>query len=69
MKWKDRRRSSNVNRGSRAPMAVGGGIGGIVIMLVLYFLGVDPSVVTNENQQVNQNTQIESSEVSKERRL
>ena len=67
MKWKDRRRSSNVNRGSRAPMAVGGGIGGIVIMLVLYFLGVDPSVVTNENQQVNQNTQIESSEVSKER--
>ena len=67
MKWKDRRRSSNVNRGSRAPMAVGGGIGGIVIMLVLYFLGVDPSVVTNENQQVNQNTQIESSEISKER--
>lgn len=67
MKWKDRRRSSNVNRGSRAPMAVGGGIGGIVIMLVLYFFGVDPSVVTNENQQVNQNTQIESSEVSKER--
>ena len=67
MKWEDRRRSSNVKRGSRAPMAVGGGIGGIVIMLLLYFLGVDPSVVTNDNQQVNQNTQIESSEVSKER--
>ncbi len=67
MKWEDRRRSSNVNRGSKAPVAVGGGIGGIVIMLLLYFLGVDPSVVTNENQQVNQNTQIESSEVSKER--
>lgn len=67
MKWEDRRQSSNVKRGSKAPIAVGGGIGGIVIMLVLYFLGVDPSVVTNENQQVNQNTQIESSEVSKER--
>ncbi|MCI5971730.1 MAG: zinc metallopeptidase [Anaerococcus sp.] len=67
MKWEDRRRSSNVNRGSKAPIAVGGGIGGIVIMLLLYFLGVDPSVVTNDNQQVNQNTQIESSEVSKER--
>lgn len=67
MKWEDRRRSSNVKRGSKAPVAVGGGIGGIVIMLLLYFLGVDPSVVTNENQQVNQNTQIESSEVSKER--
>ncbi len=67
MKWEDRRRSSNVNRGSKAPVAVGGGIGGIVIMLLLYFLGVNPSVVTNENQQVNQNTQIESGEVSKER--
>lgn len=67
MKWEDRRRSSNVNRGSKAPIAVGGGIGGIVIMLLLYFLGVDPSIVTNDNQQVNQNTQIESSEVSKER--
>ena len=67
MKWEDRRRSSNVNRGSKAPVAVGGGIGGIVIMLLLYFLGVNPSVVTNENQQVNQNTQIESGDVSKER--
>ena len=48
MKWKDRRRSSNVNRGQRAPLAVGGGLGGIVLILVLYFLGVDPSVITNQ---------------------
>lgn len=67
MKWEDRRRSSNVNRGSKAPLAVGGGIGGLVIMLILYFIGVDPSVVTNDNQQYQQNTQIESGEISKER--
>lgn len=67
MKWEDRRRSSNVNRGKRAPLAVGGGIGGLILMLVLYFIGVDPSVVTNDNQQYQQNTQIESREVSKER--
>lgn len=66
MKWKDRRRSSNVNRGQKAPLAVGG-IGGLVLMLVLYFIGVDPSVVTNGNQQVSPNSQIESQEVSKER--
>lgn len=67
MKCEDRRRSSNVNRGSKAPLAVGGGIGGLVIMLILYFIGVDPSVVTNDNQQYQQNTQIKSSQVSKER--
>lgn len=66
MKWKDRRRSSNVNRGQKAPLAVGG-ISGLVLMLVLYFIGVDPSVVTNGNQQVSPNSQIESQEVSKER--
>lgn len=67
MKWEDRRRSSNVNRGKKAPLAVGGGIGGLILMLVLYFLGVNPSVVTNDNQEYQQNTQIESKEVSKER--
>lgn len=67
MKWKDRRRSSNVNRGQRAPLAVGGGLGGIVLILVLYFLGVDPSVITNQNQQISPNTQIESQEVSRQR--
>mgnify|MGYP000924776788 CR=1 FL=1 len=66
MKWKDRRRSSNVNRGQKAPLAVGG-ISGLVLMLVLYFIGIDPSVVTNGNQQASPNNQIESQEVSKER--
>ena len=35
MKWNDRRRSSNVSRGSKAPVAVGGGIGGLILVLVL----------------------------------
>lgn len=65
MKWNDRRRSSNVSRGSKAPVAIGGGIGGLILVLVLYFLGVDPSVVTD--QQTGQNQQVQSSEVSKER--
>lgn len=65
MKWNDRRRSSNVSRGSKAPVAVGGGIGGLILVLVLYFLGVDPSVVTD--QQTGQNQQVQTSEVSEER--
>ena len=65
MKWNDRRRSSNVSRGSKAPVAVGGGIGGLILVLVLYFLGVDPSVVTD--QQAGQNQQVQTSEVSEER--
>ncbi len=32
--------------GSRGGLAIGGGIGGIVITLVAVFLGVDPSVIT-----------------------
>ena len=67
MKWEDRRRSSNVKRGQKTPAIVGGGIGGLVIMLILYFIGVDPDVITNNNQRVHHNTQIESREVSKER--
>ena len=57
MKWQDRRRSSNVNKGSKAPVAVGGGIGGIIIMLLIYFLGGDPSVINTQN---NQNSQIQN---------
>lgn len=44
MKWKNRRKSSNVNRGSGAPVVFGGGIGGLILVLILYFLGADPSV-------------------------
>lgn len=44
MRWAGRRQSSNIEdrRGSRGGMAVGGGIGAVVIALLAYFLGIDP---------------------------
>ncbi|MFY2560606.1 neutral zinc metallopeptidase, partial [Corallococcus terminator] len=50
MRWQGGRRSSNVEdrRGSGfgRPLAVGGGIGSIVVALVVMLLGGDPSVIT-----------------------
>ena len=45
MRWRGRRRSSNIEdrRGSRAPKLVGGGIGTIVLVLVAMYFGVDPA--------------------------
>ncbi len=59
MKWKNRRKSSNVNRGSSAPVVFGGGIGGLVLMLIFYFLGADPSVINDRNVDQKQNSQYE----------
>ncbi len=59
MKWKNRRKSSNVNRGSGAPVVFGGGIGGLILVLVLYFLGADPSVINNQNIDQGQNSRYE----------
>ncbi len=44
MRWKGRRRSTNVEdrRGARAPKLLGGGIGTIVLVLVALYFGVDP---------------------------
>ena len=45
MLWKDRRQSENVEdrRGvSRGGMAIGGGLGGIVILIIALLLGADP---------------------------
>ncbi|MEK6324001.1 MAG: neutral zinc metallopeptidase [Acidobacteriota bacterium] len=45
MLWKDRRQSDNVEdrRGiSRGGMAVGGGLGGIVVLVIALLLGADP---------------------------
>ena len=55
MRWKDRRASTNVEdrRGLSAKRGmVGGGIGTIVIVLAVYFLGGDPSQVLNTMQQM-----------------
>jgi len=51
MKWKDGRRSENVEdrRGVRVSRGmVGGGIGTIILVLVALYLGVDPSMLLNQ---------------------
>jgi hypothetical protein len=48
MRWKERRRSDNVeDRRHVSPrgMAVGGGIGTLILVLAAYFLGVDPQAL------------------------
>jgi len=49
MRWKGRRESTNVEdrRGRTAKGLVGGGIGTVVIALVIYFLGGDPTPILN----------------------
>lgn len=49
MRWQDLRRSGNVEdrRGSRAPLAVGGGVGAVVLALLVMLLGGDPGTVLN----------------------
>ena len=44
MRWRGRRRSTNIEdrRGARAPKLLGGGIGTIVLVLVALYFGVDP---------------------------
>jgi predicted metalloprotease len=52
MRWKGRRKSSNVEdqRGKTSRGMVGGGIGTIVIILAIYFLGGDPTELLNTMQ-------------------
>ncbi|MGB5288942.1 MAG: neutral zinc metallopeptidase [Ignavibacteriaceae bacterium] len=58
MRWKGRRESSNVeDRRGRSPKGmVGGGIGTIIIILAIYFLGGDPSQLLNTSQLDNSGT-------------
>jgi len=60
MRWMDSRRSDNVEdrRGVPAGVAIGGGIGTLLIVLVATFLGADPRQVLNllqNNQQAAPN--------------
>lgn len=60
MRWKMGRRSSNVEDrrgGSSMPTAAGGGLGILVIALVAAFFGVDPNLILDQaNQLQNQPT-------------
>lgn len=51
MQWKNRRQSENVEdqRGMSRALPIGGGIGTLVLGLVIYFLGGDPSVVLDQS--------------------
>src|SRR5262245_47944919 len=46
MLWRGGRRSTNIEdrRGMR-PVIVGGGLGGIILLLISLYFGIDPSVV------------------------
>ena len=52
MRWKGRRESSNIEdrRGRSSKGMVGGGIGTIIIILAIYFLGGDPTQLLNTSQ-------------------
>lgn len=58
MRWKGRRESSNVEdrRGGYSKGMVGGGIGSVVVILLIYFLGGDPSQMMNTSQLDNQSS-------------
>ena len=58
MLWKGRRESSNVEdrRGRSPKVMVGGGIGTIVVILAIYFLGGDPTQLLNNVQPENSQT-------------
>jgi uncharacterized protein len=60
MRWQGRRQSSNVEDRrsvSGRGLAVGGGIGSILIVLISYFLGVDPSSLQIDTQTAPQTEQ------------
>ena len=58
MRWKGRRKSSNVEdrRGKTPRRMVGGGVGTIVIILAIYFLGGDTTYLLNTMQVDNTST-------------
>lgn len=53
MRWQGRRQSDNVEdrRGSRTPLAVGGGLGAIVMVVLYLIMGGDPNEVLQQSIQ------------------
>ncbi|MGX5818197.1 KPN_02809 family neutral zinc metallopeptidase [Chitinophaga lutea] len=70
MRWQGRRESGNVEdrRGSRGGLVVGGGIGGIIIALLVYFLGGDPSQVMNTQEMGTTQGQLSPEQEAREAR-
>lgn len=63
MKWENQRRSSNVEdrRGAGPKLLAGGGIGTLAIVVIAYFLGVDPTPVLDAQQRMNPGSRQETS--------
>ncbi|GKV55844.1 metalloprotease [Sporosarcina sp. NCCP-2222] len=68
MEWKGRRGSRNVEdrRGMGGPAIMGGGIGGIVLLLVVMFLGGDPGAILDGMGNSTENTSYVETEQDKE---
>jgi len=70
MRWKGRRESSNVEdrRGMSAKGIAGGGIGTIIVVVVLYLLGGDPTSIL-QNVQTGESTSSSYTESAEEKEL
>ena len=70
MKWQGRRQSDNVEdrrgQGGGKGMMIGGGLGTIVMVLVVMFLGGDPSAVLNNSGVMQGQAQTEQRELTEE---
>ena len=58
MRWQNQRRSDNIEdqRGSRMPGPIkGGGIGLILLALIGMYFGIDPSLIMNAGEALQQN--------------
>jgi predicted metalloprotease len=70
MRWQDMRRSDNVEDrrgiGGRGIVLGGGGIGTLIIVLIIYFLGGNPAQLLNQTGAPSGNTQVELSAEDKE---
>lgn len=64
MKWRGRRASANVEdrRGMGGKTLIGGGLGGIVVLLIVMFLGGDPTEMKNNMQMGSNEPYVETEE-------
>jgi len=54
MFWRGSRQSSNLeDRRGVHPAVIGGGLGGVILLILALYFGVDPSVILNQNPAVN----------------
>lgn len=69
MRWRNPRRSGNIEdrRGRMTMRAVGGGIGGIIVLVIALLLGGDPDAILN-NTPTDTTTSVDPNSISEEER-